>query len=160
MKVDHRGRHIPNNINNKEQLQNSPMIDVLEGYENHIKRITQWFIKLYFKEEYDIDQIQDLYVGQELGGVFEINDYFFNFSDVYFCLKHPVSGDVLFEWYDYNLKWQPYQHYINIKSWVRSCPRRNDEEYNRILEAQRRVDEAKEELERLIKENKIIVERK
>jgi hypothetical protein len=145
---------------NKEQLQNYPMIDVLEGYENHIKRLTQCFIKLYFEEDYDIDQIQELYVGQELGGMFEINDRFFHFSDAYYCLKHHVDSDVLLEWYDYNLLWHPYQHYINLNSWVKGCPRRSDEEFNSIYEAQKRVDAAKEELERLIKENKIIVERK
>lgn len=160
MKIDHRGNPVPNNSNNKEQFQNNTMSDVIIEHENNIKRLTQWFIKLYFKEDYDIDQIQDLYVGQELGGIFEINDHFFNFSDAYFCLKHQVKSDVLFDWYDYNLRWHPYKHYININSWVMGCPRRSDEEYNRILEAQRRVDEAKEELEKLINEGTIIFERK
>lgn len=145
--------------NNGEPFKKSTVSDVIE-YENKIKILTQWFIKLYFKEDYDIDQIQDLYVGQELGGTFEINDHFFHFSDAYYCLKHQVKSDVLFEWYDYNIMWHPYKHYININSWVKGCPRRSDEEYNRILEAQRRVDEAKEELEKLINEGTIIVERK
>ena len=159
MKIDHNGKPIPNStvsdVNEK-----STVSDVLIGYESHTKRLTQWFIKLYFNEDYDIDQIQDLYVAQELGGTFEINDYFFHFSDACFCLKHQVSKDVLFDWYDYNMMWHPYKHYINLKSWVKGCPRRSDEEYDRILEAQKRVEEAKEELERLINEQTIIVERK
>lgn len=158
MKIDHRGKHIPNSTVSGA-MKNSTMIDIIE-YENNIKRLTQWFIKLYFKEDYDIDQIQDLYVGQELGGTFEINDHFFHFSDAYFCLKHQVKSDALLDWYDYNLQWHPYHHYINLNSWVNGCPRRSDAEYNRIYEAQKRLDEAKEELEKLINEGTIIVERK
>lgn len=159
MRIDHNGNPIKN-ITVSDEVKNSTVCDAIIGYESHIERLTQWFIKLYFSEDYDIDQIQDLYVGQELGGTFEINDYFFHFSDAYFCLKHQVKSDVLFEWYDYNLMWHPYQHYINLYSWVKGCPRRSDAEYNRIYEAQRRLDEAKEELERLINEKIIVVERK
>lgn len=138
--------------NNGEPIKKSTVSGVIIGYESHIKILTQWFIKLYFEEDYDIDQIQDLYVGQELGGMFEINDRFFHFSDAYYCLKHQVKSDVLFDWYDYNLLWHPYNHYINLQSWVKGCPRRSDEEFNSIYEAQKRVDAAKEEFEKIINE--------
>lgn len=141
--------------NNEELVPKRTVSGVIIGYESHIKILTQWFIKLYFEEDYDIDQIQDLYVGQELGGTFEINDCFFHFSDAYYCLKHQVKRDVLLEWYDYNLLWHPYNHYINLNSWVKGCPRRSDDEFNRIDEAQKRVDAAKEELEKIMNENEI-----
>lgn len=148
MKIDHRGNPVTNN-SNKEQFQHLNNL-FLTGYESHVKKLTQLFILRYFEEDYDIDQIQDLYVGQELGSTFEINDRFFHFSDAYFCLKHQIESDVLLDWYDYNLLWHPYNHYINLQNWVKGCPRRSDDEFNRIYEAQKRVDAAKEEFEKIM----------
>ena len=74
--------------------------------------ITENWIAEYFElnEEEAASGIDYDWVADDIGGIFEFADMFFNFSDVLDCYKHKITKEQLFLWYDYCLS----EFYINI----------------------------------------------
>lgn len=69
-----------------------------EEYESIIERITIYFASKYFKD-YVYDNTD--WVGNEIGGVICINDYWFTPENMLDYLKHKYSAKKMFEHYDY-----------------------------------------------------------
>jgi len=82
-------------------------------YERSINKITFYFADKYF-EDYDLD-----WIGGDIGGVLDINGYFFDFSDILDFLKYNYSKDQMFEYYDYALEEATAERSpINIKNYL------------------------------------------
>ena len=101
-----------------------------------------------FMEKYDLSCDPEPWVGNEVGTVAEVGDYFFDFQDIKRCVDEDVTFDTLIEWYDYNIEVSIIRlPTINLKSWLMGAPRIN----------QMRIEEIKakrKELEELIEETK------
>jgi hypothetical protein len=85
----------------------------LYKWETFTNKLVDQFIKKYFEVE-DASDVEMYWIGDDIGSVCMINDYFFNMSDIKFCLKNNVEISKLFEWYDYVLE-NPGE-YINLQS--------------------------------------------
>lgn len=56
-----------------------------------------------FCKDYDFQF--DGWIGDNIGEVFGVNDYYtFNFTDVLTCYREGISRDRLIEWYEYMLE--------------------------------------------------------
>jgi hypothetical protein len=85
----------------------------LEKWETFTNKLIEHFILKYFEVEDALD-VDFYWIGSDVGSVCIINDYFFNMSDIKFCLKNNVEVSKLFEWYNYVLETP--DDYINLNS--------------------------------------------
>jgi hypothetical protein len=77
-----------------------------------------------FMEKYDLSCDPEPWVGNEVGTVAEVGDYFFDFQDIKRCVDEDVTFDTLIEWYDYNIEVSILRlPTINLKSWLMGTPR-------------------------------------
>ena len=101
-----------------------------------------------FMKQYDLSCDPEPWVGNEIGTIAEVGDYFFGFNDIKRCVDEDVKWEDLIEWYDYNTEVSILGlTTINLKSWLMGAPRVN----------QMRIEEIKakrKELEELIEETK------
>ena len=101
-----------------------------------------------FMKQYDLSCDPEPWVGNEIGTIAEIGDYFFDFQDIKRCVDEDVKWEDLIEWYDYTTEVSILGlTTINLKSWLMGAPRVN----------QMRIEEIKakrKELEELIEETK------
>lgn len=101
-----------------------------------------------FMEKYDLSCDPEPWVGNEVGTIAEVGDYFFDFQDIKRCIDEDVEWQDLIEWYDYNIEVGILGlTTINLKSWLKGAPRVN----------QMRIEEIKakrKEFEELIEETK------
>ena len=101
-----------------------------------------------FMKQYDLSCDPEPWVGNEVGTIAEVGDYFFGFDDIKRCVDEDVKWEDLIEWYDYNTEVSILGlTTINLKSWLMGAPRVN----------QMRIEEIKakrKELEELIEETK------
>lgn len=74
------------------------MTKVLKFWENETIILADYFVDKYFgKMKYN-------WVGNEIGGVMSVADYYFDLSDIVEFIRHHYSKDKMFEFYDYRLK--------------------------------------------------------
>ena len=101
-----------------------------------------------FMEKYDLSCDPEPWVGNEVGTVAEVGDYFFDFQDIKRCVDEDVTFDTLIEWYDYNIEVSILRlPTINLKSWLMGAPRISE---FRIAD----IETKRCELENLIEETK------
>ena len=79
-----------------------------------------------FMEKYDLSCDPEPWVGNEIGTIAEVGDYFFGFDDIKRCVDEDVKWEDLIEWYDYNCEVGILGlTTINLKSWLMGAPRVN-----------------------------------
>ena len=101
-----------------------------------------------FMKQYDLSCDPEPWVGNEIGTIAEVGDYFFGFDDIKRCVDEDVKWQDLIEWYDYNIEVSILGlTTINLKSWLMGAPRVNQ---MRIKE----IKAKRKELEELIEETK------
>lgn len=128
---------------------------VLCDYTDGVVALVKQFLEDYFDVSLSTDEVLDAFVGTEfMGDVFEFNDYYFDVTDVYYCLKHNIDRATLFDWYDYNLQWGAYKHTINLRSWAMGCPRRTTSDLDRVRKAEELKNEAEKEFNKLLEQFK------
>lgn len=77
----------------------------VQQYFEACERIKEAFIsKYYIYETLDRESIDDFWVGDDIGGVICINDYFHNLKDMVDALILDCPREKFFEWYDYSLE--------------------------------------------------------
>ena len=124
-------------------------------YEAACKAYLELFYKLHgFEEPYDYD----VWVGGDVGGIAEIADYFFNFSDIRYDVDHFDADEYIFKWYDYSLLLRELELPKNIsyEDWCKGVPLPyTEEDIAKIKGLKAKVYEAKllleNEIERLKK---------
>lgn len=148
-----------NLIENKNYI-NMENKNIIENFEIAASNIVKLFIKRIFNiniDDYNLDDVKNLFVSNDITGVLEYNDYFINFSDIYLVINNSVSELEFKEWYDYNLKWSyiDNNHYINLQSWIKKCPRRSEAEYLNAKMKLDKINDLKLEFENYLKELKL-----
>jgi len=66
-------------------------------YDSSVESYIVTFKNCYFKNV----ECEDYWIGEEIGGVFFINDYYFNFDDIRYAIDNQVCGTELFAWHNY-----------------------------------------------------------
>jgi len=79
---------------------------LLKKYDKACLEIAKEFWNKYFKEDEE-DTFESNYkrdyiypIGGQLDGIWQVNDYFFNLSDMVVALRHEATWEQLSEWYD------------------------------------------------------------
>ncbi|MGN0045673.1 hypothetical protein [Alistipes indistinctus] len=108
-----------------------------------------------FCEMYGFDYYPDFCIGDEVGGVIELGDYFVNINTIRTAVDKGVPREEFVKWYDYCMDCgslgipSP-----NFDSWLRGCPRMSDEKIRELMERHHKIEELKEELRKLIEEKR------
>lgn len=71
----------------------------LTDYFKSCNAVKRAFIKKYF----DITPTDTYWIAGECGGTLAVNDYFIDLRTMVECLKHKVTPDQLWEWYDHSV---------------------------------------------------------
>lgn len=123
----------------------------IEEWRDLTNHITREWVRIYFEIEDDEDVIAD-WVGEDVGGIFEFADYWFNFSDVLDCYKYNITKEQLFSWYSYCLNNQ----FINISlaRFILSPQERKEQEEKELQRCKENVEFAKKELEKAMNQFK------
>lgn len=76
------------------------MNKILEQWENSTQILATYFAKRYFGK----DATDVYWVGDIVGGVLAVNDYFFSLSDMIEFIRHDYGVERMFDYYDYALE--------------------------------------------------------
>lgn len=110
-----------------------------------------------FCEKHEMNLEPNPWVGDCVGEVAMIGDYFFNFDDIRYDLDNDCEDEAILEWYDYDLRLAELgcERRINFKSWVKGCPKPyTKEELDHIDRLHWEVESARRTLENAIKNAK------
>ena len=100
-----------------------------------------------FMKQYDLTCDPEPWVGNEIGTIAEIGDYFFDFQDIKRCVDEDVKWEDLIEWYDYTTEVSILGlTTINLKSWLMGAPRVNQMRIEEIKAKRKELDELIEEI--------------
>lgn len=111
-------------------------------------QITEDFLYDYFD-----DNKPDYYwVGDEVGGILNYGDYFFNFSDILICYKLEITFEQLINWYDFCLSNQSV--HISLAKYILNPEERKEAEEKYLAELKERVELAEKEFKKAIENYK------
>lgn len=117
---------------------------IVERWKTLTDKIVQKFIERYF----DIDSCVDAQ-WVDTFHIFEVNDYFFNFSDAVFCLENDVLEDKLFDWYDKSVT---QEINMSLKDFLESPEKLKEQRENHLKELEKRVKVAEKEFKKALSE--------
>ena len=91
----------------------------LQKWEDSVVELTNYFIKKYFGK---LEDVEYYWIAEDIGGVIQIADYFFNLSDITEFIKYNYSRKKMFEYYDYALEYhcrkrKKDDYLVNIKNY-------------------------------------------
>ena len=120
--------------------------DNILKWEQKTAEITETFLYDYF------DDVNPYYswIADEVGGILNYGDYFFNFSDVLTCYKLCITEEQLINWYDFCLS----NHSVNISlaKYILSPKERKEAEEKHLAELKERVESAEKEFKKAIED--------
>ena len=118
--------------------------DNILKWEQKTTEITETFLYDYF------DDVNPSYfwVCEEVGGILNYGDYWFNFSDILTCYKLSITEEQLINWYDFCLD----NHSVNISlaKFILSPKERKEAEEKHLEELKDRVRSAEETLKQAL----------
>ena len=123
------------------------MKEKIEEWKSLTKLITENWIRKYFEidknEEITID-----WMSNDVGGVFEFVDYYFDFNNVLDCQKHKITKKELFKWYDFCLSNPKIK--LSLAKYILSPKERKEQEQKELQRCKENVEFAKKELEKAL----------
>lgn len=85
------------------------------------------------KHGFDYEDTKDSWVGNEVGGVACVGDYFVSMDTIIADIEMNATEDEFIKWYDYSLVANEFGLVVpNFKSWVKGCPRTSEETIERL----------------------------
>lgn len=85
------------------------------------------------KHEFGYEDVEDAWVGNEVGGVACVGDYFVDMGVIITDIEMDAPEDEFIKWYDYSLVANEFGLNVpNFKSWVKGCPRTSEETIERL----------------------------
>lgn len=76
------------------------------------------------KHGYDYEDAKDSWVGNEVGGIVCVNDYFVDMQTIITDVEHCSDESEFIKWYDYCLEATEFGLTTpNYTSWLKGCPR-------------------------------------
>lgn len=80
------------------------------------------------KHGFDYEDTKDSWVGNEVGGVACVGDYFVDMGVIIADIEMDAPEHEFMEWYDYCLDANEFGLVApNFKSWIKGCPRTSEE---------------------------------
>ena len=119
--------------------------EILE-WENLTNKLTSRFLYDYFDDE-DPDY---WWVSNDVGGVFNYGDYWFDFNTVLTCYKLSITFEQLINWYDFSLSNQSVN--ISLAKYILSPKERKEAEKKHLEELKGRVELAEKEFKKALDE--------
>ena len=118
--------------------------DNILKWEQKTTEITETFLYDYF------DDVNPSYfwVGEEVGGILNYGDYWFNFSDILTCYKLSITEEQLINWYDFCLDSHPVN--ISLAKYILSPEERKEAKEKHLEELKERVKSVEETLKEAI----------
>lgn len=118
------------------------------------ENLTIEYVKI-FCEKHEMYYEEDSWVGNKIGEIICIGDYYIDFSDIKYDIDNNVPEEKFDSWY-----WKSFEvyqitgkNYMSYESFCNGAPDIwTDEKLKKIKELQKRSEEAKEELEKYIEE--------
>ena len=106
---------------------------------------------LAFAKKHGLGYNTNNWVGGNVGGTIEICDLYINFDDIRHDIDKDIDEGEFLAWYDYVelLGTIPGAKTVNYPSWCMGCRPYTDEHIAEMLEAQKKVIAAKENLKNL-----------
>lgn len=126
----------------------------MENLKFQFKEIAEAYLKA-FCEKHDYDYEDARWLGQRVGEVADLGDDFYDLNDIRYDIDNNIPAGEIEKWADYILRLELLDcpKKINFQSWCKGAPLPYSEEMlNDIEDARRRVEEAKRELELLLKD--------
>ena len=104
-----------------------------------------------FAEKHDYYYDPDLWIGRSVGTIIEVSDLFIGMEDIRTDIDTDAPVDEFVKWYDYSLRLHSLgcKGIVNYENWLRKCPIKTEEEVLAIEAAQKRIDELKNELDKM-----------
>lgn len=133
------------------------MKEIQKKYNVVVQEYTDLFVAKYFDDgESTMEELKSetYWITEEIGTVFFIGDYFFNFDDIRYCIDNNVEEKQLFSWYDYCSEVRLIGRDItipNLKSWIEGCPRISNDVISDLKTRKLNIEKLREELEDMIK---------
>ena len=115
-------------------------------WEVQTNHLTEQFLYDYFDDE-DPDY---WWVSDDIGGVFNYGDYWFDFNTVLTCYKLDITFEQLINWYDFCLSNQSVN--ISLAKYILSPKERREAEEKHLAELKNRVELAEKEFKKAIEE--------
>ncbi len=95
-----------------------------------------------FMKQYDLSCDPKPWVGNEIGTIAEVGDYFFGFDEIKRCVDEDVKWKDLIEWYDYNIDARTLElNTICLKAWLMGAPRASKETIAEIKARRKELEE-------------------
>lgn len=108
------------------------------------------------KHDFDYEDAHASWVGNDVGGTACCGDFFFGMDVIRTDIDEAADEEELPKWYDYSLRCSMLDiPGCNFHSWLHHCPIRSEEELAELERLQKKVEEAKEELEAAIRADKM-----
>ena len=93
-----------------------------------------WYLR-WFCKKHDLQYAGAYWVGDNVGGVVEVGDYFIDFGDIMYDIDNDVPSEQFFAWKDYDERLRSIEldfyllridlklHHLNYKSWCKGVPK-------------------------------------
>lgn len=128
-------------------------MEIIKNWKNLTNQITEQWVRKYFEIEED-EEVEVDWVADDIGGVFEFADYYFDFNTVLKCYELDITTEQLFDWYHFCLE----NHSVNISlaKYLLNPQERREQEEKHLLELKERVKSAQEEFDKTLESYGII----
>lgn len=95
------------------------------------------------KHGYDYEDAKASWVGNEVGGIVCVNDYFVDMQTIIDDVDLATTEDEFLKWYDYCLEASEFGLPTpNYKSWVKGCPRTSKESFDNLRAIKHNLERA------------------
>lgn len=116
------------------------------------EKLTNEYVKI-FCEKHEMYYEEDSWVGNKIGEIICIGDYYIDFSDIKYDIDNNISEEKFDEWYWKSL--EVYQitgeNYLSYEAFCKGAPDRwTPENLNKIKQLKEDVENAKQTLEKEI----------
>ena len=118
------------------------------AWEKMTNNITETFLYDYF------DDVNPYYfwVSDEVGGILNYGDYWFNFSDILTCYKLSITEEQLLNWYSFCMENNSVN--ISLAKYILNPQERKEAEEKHLKELKERVESAEKEFKKAIEDYK------
>jgi len=121
-----------------------------QDYENACNAYLKTFVD---KHDYEYDP--DYWVGNSVGTVISIADYYVDMETIRIDIDRNAPVDEFVKWYDYSLRLGTLdcKGIPNYDNWLRKCPIKSEAEIKAIEEAHKQIEKLKKEFEKMCQED-------
>ena len=123
------------------------MKEKIENWKELTNQITKQFVRDYFETHKD-EHLAFSWIADDVGSIFEVSDYCFDFNNVLDCYRHNITPKELWAWYDFCLTNPEIK--LSLVKFLLSPQERKEQEQKELHRCKENVEFAKKELEKAL----------